>query len=283
MLITTVNGEVTDKISLLDRGFLYGDSVYEVCPAYGHKLFLFEEHLARMQRNAAWLGIPEPQGGWSEIRTQIDKARQLHPDKDHYLRWILTRGVTPINLKAYDEYPSTLVIMVNDLIEAPAQAYQSGIKLKIVGTERNSKRALDPLIKSGNYLNNILALKEAHLAGYDDAIMLNPQGHISEATQANIFFVNRQQELLTPQLDTGLLDGVTRAFLMTKLFKSLKIVCREAVITPADMAGFSEAFLSSSVKGIVPVNTIDSHHLDSAKSNSLTQTIRHSYDMAKRQ
>ena len=102
-IVTSFNGELTDKMPILDRGFLYGDSVYEVCPGYGKKLFLFQEHLDRMRRNAKMLKIQAPFGNWDSVLPLIEKLRPEHPGKDHYVRWIVSRGVGPIHLKIFDD------------------------------------------------------------------------------------------------------------------------------------------------------------------------------------
>ena len=281
-ILTSFNGVVTDQMPILDRGFLYGDSVYEVCPGYGEKMFLFEEHLERMIRNAKALKILPPNGDWKSIKPLIQNLRSQHPKPDHYVRWILSRGVSPIHLKIFENTPSNLTIIINDLNEYPKEIYETGIKLYIASIERTSKKALDPRIKSGNYLNNILALDEALNLGFDDTLMLNPQGEVSEAAMSNVFFIDTHGKAHTPKIESGLLDGITRSFIIRNIFPKINLEVQERSIHPSEIVNFKECFLSASIKGITPVYQIGSHHFLSAAPDSITKKIMNLYNSLKR-
>lgn len=271
----SVNGHFDDKVSVLDRGFLYGDSIYEVTGAYGKKLFAFEPHLERMKRNLDILGILPPTLGWEWVEKNIRDAVNKAPGRDHYVRWMITRGETPISLSTQFPGSSNLVVVVQPLNEHPEKVYQEGVSLKTAHVRRNSPRALPGWVKSGNYLNNILALKEIKETSFDDVLILDDLDFVTESSISNIFFIH-EGELVTPPVKVGILDGITRFFVM-KIAKDNGMPVREAMIKRCDLAHFEEAFLTSSIKGITPIKAIDGLVLRSFEEKSICQKIRKLY------
>jgi branched-chain amino acid aminotransferase len=206
-----VNGVITDGdsavISIFDRGFLYGDSVYEVLRTSGGHPVDLDRHLERLRRSAAGIEIAMPDA--EQLGRAITDTLDAGENPESYLRIVVTRGAGPITLDIGAADRPSLVLIVRPLVMPAAELYERGAALAIVGVERTSRRAFDPAVKSGNYLNNIMALAEAKRAGAYEAIMCSPDGRVAEGSTSNLF-VSRGGRLLTPTLATGLLPGITR-------------------------------------------------------------------------
>jgi len=249
------------SLSPLNRGFLYGDSVYEVWRTYGGSLFAFDEHWERLQHSAGALQLEVPfEAGvlLTEIRRTVSAFfEETKEKKDVYVRLQLSRGGGPIGLDtALADHPA-FVILVKYLAEEPKDLWTKGLSLTIgKSLHRNHPRTLNPAWKTGNYLNNVLCLREARSRGADDGLILNLDGEISEASTSNVFFVGKK-EILTPPSSAGILEGVTRRILLEELGADLNHDLREETITPARLPEFSECFLTSTTRGITPVGSID--------------------------
>jgi branched-chain amino acid aminotransferase len=263
-VLTNVDGVVstTGTVSVLDRGFLYGDSVYEVVRTWQGKLFSLPEHLARLRQSAAYLYLDVP---WSdaEIRERIEQtiaqAIAQSSDTEFYVRIVVSRGAESfINLLPSPELRPSLVIVISPISPNP-QLPETGVHLKLVKRCRNARAALDPIAKTGNYLNNILAMLEARQAGGDDALMLNPQGEVAEATTSNIWVV-KAGTVYTPAVEAGILHGITRYFLL-KIMREQNIPHAEVILKPSDLWDAEEVLLSSSVRLLMPVSQIDDYPL----------------------
>jgi branched-chain amino acid aminotransferase len=263
-VLTNVDGVIstTGTVSILDRGFLYGDSVYEVVRTWQGKLFSLPEHLARLRQSAAYLYLDVP---WSdtEIRERIEQtiaqAIAQSSDTEFYVRIVVSRGAEAfINLLPSPELRPSLVIVISPISPNP-QLPETGVHLKLVKRCRNARAALDPIAKTGNYLNNILAMLEARQAGGDDALMLNPQGDVAEATTSNIW-VLKAGTVYTPAVEAGILHGITRYFLL-KIMREQNIPHAEVILKPSDLWDAEEVLLSSSVRLLMPVSQIDDYPL----------------------
>ena len=268
-MIININGEMLppDKasISVLDHGFLFGDSVYEVVrtvtSANGEtRLFTAEEHLTRLQNSARMIALPLPLDN-EQFREQFlrtHQARQAAGETgDSYLRLIVTRGTGELDLHPSSCDTQTWLIICKALPDWGTDSWGKGIKVAIVGVQRNSRDALDPAIKSGNYLNNVLALIEARNRGAAEGIMCNAQGFVTEGTTSNIFCV-RGGSLSTPALETGILSGITRHVVMQLAqHKGLEVI--EGKLRPDDFINADEAFITSTTRGVMPVQRIDEH------------------------
>jgi branched-subunit amino acid aminotransferase/4-amino-4-deoxychorismate lyase len=249
------------SISPLNRGFLYGDAIYEVWRTYHHVLFAYDEHWQRLRRSAAALRLEitfSAEALTAEIRRTVAAFR--HHEQftgDVYVRLQLTRGAGPIGLDPALADRVSWVLLVQQLkIAAPAPG-RAGLHLSVARElRRNPPDALNPAWKTGNYLNNMLCLREAKSRGADEVVILNEHGAVSEAAVCNIFFV-RGRELVTPPLSAGILEGVTRLVILRDVAARAALTVREETVHPSEFAQFTECFLSSSTRDVAPVESID--------------------------
>jgi branched-chain amino acid aminotransferase len=259
-LLTNLNGYISEtaRISVLDRGFLYGDSVYEVIRTFRGKHFGLKEHLARLRQSANYLYMTVP---WTdtEIQSEVEKTLAQASWLESYIRVVVTRGTESlITLQPSVELQPNLLIVISEIALEPVLS-EVGQHLVIPKRIRNHKNALDPAAKTGNYLNNILALLEAQQMGADDALLLNAEGEITEATTSN-FWVVKENIVYTPPTEVGILQGITRTFIF-RILEQHKIPYQEKILVPADLDSAQEAFLSSSVRLLMPVRQIDENPL----------------------
>lgn len=274
MEMVNVNGEIYSqenaKISVFDRGFLFGDSVYEVTRTYGRKIFLWREHFVRMQGSARKIGMELPV---SERELLDETFRLLRVcDLDNvYIRWVVTRGEGEIGLDPSLAGRGNFVIFVRSLEENPQWWYYKGVSLMISKVLRNPVAALDPNIKSGNYLNNLLAIKEAREKGFFDAIMLNQQGVITEGTTFN-FWVVHGEKVSTPPIESGLLRGITREKLIG-LMRENGFDFTEEFLTPQQAYEASECYITSATKELVPVVNLDGHSIGEGVPGSIYKKL----------
>jgi branched-chain amino acid aminotransferase len=240
-------------VPVMDRGFLYGDSVYEVVRTYGGRVFELDRHLKRMEQSAERIGLvlPPRQKVIDELQRTLDAAK----NPESYARIIVTRGDGEFGLGAHlAGSQSRLIFMIRPLVLPTEAQYEKGLSLAVARTRRNSPQTLDPALKTGNYLNNVMALREAHAAGADDAVLLDLQGRVTEATTSNIFFVHNNV-IVTPPLRLGMLEGVTRAV-------TLIVAQREGLLTreephgPEALAAADEVFLTSTIREVMPVTQL---------------------------
>jgi len=251
------------SISPLNRGFLYGDAIYEVWRTYGGVLFAWEEHWKRLEQSAAALFLPLPFHASEMLdtikRTAAAYRRVKAGSEELYIRLQVTRGSGAIGLDTALADASDYVLLVQPNPLYPESKFTEGLKLSLATTlRRNAVETLNPAWKTGNYLNNILCLREARSRGADEVVIANLAGEITEAAVSNIAFV-RGGEILTPPLSAGLLAGITRALLF-KLAPRGGFSVRETTLRPQDLAEMSECFLLSTTKDITPVASIDQHN-----------------------
>lgn len=273
----SINGEFVNeaeaKISVLDHGFLFGDSIYEVVRTVNGKLFAADRHLRRLHNSADSLAMPLQQPD----EFYLDLWRKLHAQRsggESYLRVIVTRGVGPLTLDFTQCEKQTVVGIGKLLNKWPDEDYAAGCKIVLAQVRRNPKQSTDPAIKSGNYLNNVLALKEARAEGATEAVMLNVQGHVTEATTSNIFMV-KDGVVKTPALAEGLLEGVTRGFVF-EVCRELGIPCEEAAFTGEEMLNADEVFLTGTTRDVMPVGRIGEQKIK-LTPGSLTIKIANAY------
>ncbi|HEY0137254.1 MAG TPA: aminotransferase class IV [Nannocystis sp.] len=241
-------------VSVFDRGFLYGDSVYETMRTAGGHAVEMTRHLDRLRRSAAGIGLEIPFAD-AELRAAIAETHAASGNPDSYVRVIVTRGAGPLQLDPRVVASPLLVVLVQELkLPAPA-LYETGLSVRIVDIHKTSARSLDPTLKTGNYLNSIQALRQAAESAAEDAIMCNAAGHVAEGATSNVFMV-KDGRVVTPSLATGLLEGITRALVM-RLAADLAMPCGEGVVWPDELRAADELFLTSSVRGLMPVTTLD--------------------------
>jgi branched-chain amino acid aminotransferase len=253
-----INGRIIPRdkavISVFDHGFLYGDGIYETLRAYKGVVFKFHEHIDRLFRSAFLLDLIIPISP-DAIKKAVYKTMAANRLKEAVIRITISRGPGPTGLDP-DLCPKpTLVIFANKFKEYPEQYYKKGIKIAIADTRRNYRKAIDPQIKSLNFLNNVLAKIEAKKRNAYEAIMLNYKGHIAEGTITNIFFT-QNSVLCTPSLKVGILDGITRRIIL-EAAKKLKIETREGRFKPDHIYNAQEVFVSNTTMEVMPVAEIN--------------------------
>jgi branched-chain amino acid aminotransferase len=265
--------EATARVPVFDRGFLYGDSVYEVTRTAGGRPVDLDRHLDRLERSAEMIGLAAPPRGAVVEAVHATLAAAANPES--YVRVVVTRGGGDIGLDPALADRPRLVVIVRPLVLPPDALYRDGCDVAIVAVRRNPRRALDPAVKSGNYLNNILALAEARRANAHESIMLNPEGRLVEGSTSNVFLA-RAGRLVTPAFEDGLLDGITRRRLL-ELAAAAGIPAAEAHLGADDLRGADEAFLSSSLRGVLPVARVDGVALP-ASPGAVTRELMRRYD-----
>lgn len=237
-------------VPVFDRGFLYGDSVYEVMRTYGGVPFEMDAHLARLARSAELIGLLLPRTP-AQLAREIDRTVAAAGNPESYARIIVTRGAGEIGLDpALGTHPRTIVI-VRELSPPPPEAYQLGVLVALVGVQRNLPKAIDPQAKTGNYLNNVLAVREATALGAYEAILLDHEGRVTEGANSNVFAV-RTGRLATPALEVGVLPGVTRRVVL-ELARAERLPVDERPMVPSDLTCAEEVFITSTTRELVPV------------------------------
>ncbi|MCA9695299.1 MAG: aminotransferase class IV [Myxococcales bacterium] len=259
-------------ISVFDRGFLYGDSVYETLRTAGGSVVQLDEHLERLRRSAAGIAFELPFDG-AAIQAAMAATLAAAANADSRVRVIVTRGTGPMSLDTRVARSPLLVIMVSPL-EVPSLAERErGIAAVTVGRETTIR----PGLKTGNYLGNILAVRSAHEQGAEDAILCNDDGAVAEAATSNLFMV-RAGHVSTPSLATGLLAGITRGTIMTLLETELGLPVVERTILADELRDADELFLTSSVRGVMPVTTLDGARVGEGSAGPVTRRVFEVYD-----
>jgi branched-chain amino acid aminotransferase len=251
------------SVSPLNRGFLYGDAIYEVWRTYDKVIFAWEEHWARLERSAAALYFPPLPAAatvLAEIRRTAAAYRDIMGSADElYIRLQLARGEGAIGLDPALADTVHFVILVQACPKLTAAQLEGGQTLSVAQKlRRNPVEALNPAWKTGNYLNNLLCLREAKLRGADEAVILNQAGEITEAAVCNLGFVCNGV-IVTPPLSAGILAGVTRGLLLSDIAARAGVPTREATVRPEALGGMEEAFLLSTTKDLQPVGSIDGY------------------------
>lgn len=265
------NGRLVDRdeavVSVFDHGLLYGDGVFEGIRSYDGLVFKLREHLDRLFGSAKTLMLKIPLSKDALVKAVI-LTLQANRLNDAYIRLVVTRGPGDLGLDPRKCPKPTLFIIADKIILYPKEYYEKGLVLATVPTIRNHPEALNPQLKTLNYLNNILAKIEATNAGVDEAILLNAQGYVTECTGENIFFV-RGKEVFTPPPYVGILKGITRASVMG-IAQEIGLSVREDVFTRHDLYTADEVFLTGTAAEIVPVVKIDNRVIGSGRPEKVT-------------
>ena len=278
-----LNGKLVDaaqaKISVYDHGLLYGDGVFEGIRSYGGLGFKLKEHVARLYESAHTLMLKIPLTKEQMVRavTTTLKANRL---KDAYVRLVVTRGPGDLGLDPRKCKQATVFIITDKIVLYPEQVYRDGMEIVTVPTPRNLPEALNPQIKSLNYLNNILAKIEATNAGVQEALMLSAHGYVAECTGDNIFIV-QEGALLTPPPYAGILRGITRGCVMDLARKS-RVPVREEMMTRHDLYNADECFLTGTAAEIAPIVKIDGRVIGSGRPGRVTLKLMSDFRKATR-
>lgn len=273
-----INGQILPqedaKISVFDHGLLYGDGVFEGIRAYNGKIFTLDEHLDRLYDSAAVIALKIPITK-AEMADAIKKTMEANNQTDSYIRLVVTRGVGKLGLDP-NKCATPQVIIITDTIELyPKALYEKGLDVVTVATIRNHFSALDPKIKSLNYLNNILAKLESLQAGAGEALMLNKDGYVAECAGDNIFIL-KDNILLTPPASAGILIGITRNVVM-ELATKMGIQVKEYLMTRYDLYIADECFLTGTAAEIIPVVKIDGRIIGTGKPGKATLDLLKRY------
>ena len=268
------------SVSPLNRGFLYGDAIYEVWRTYHGVIFAWEEHWARLERSAAALHLAlsfTRETILGEIKKTVAAFREKCPGAGEvYIRLQVTRGGGPIGLDIALADRTDFVLLVQENKLFPEEKFRAGLRLSLARElRRNPVDTLNPAWKTGNYLNNILCLREARARGADEVVILNQAGEVAEAAVSNIAFV-KKGVVVTPPLSAGILPGITRDLLVRHIAPAANVEVREESIKPADFAGMQEAFLLSSTKDITPVAAID-EYIFARGEGTIALTLKHAF------
>lgn len=261
-------------VSVFDRGFLYGDSIYETMRTANGVPLELQRHLRRLEHSGAGIGMPLPRTP-AQFEDIIRRTHAATGNGESYVRVMVTRGEGPIALDPRKSSEPTVVVIAKPLELPSVELYQRGISVVIVDVEK-AGGGIDPGIKTGNYLSNIIALRQAIERGGDDAILCNAAGEVAEGATSNLFLIERGV-LRTPNLGTGILAGITRG-LVCELAAKLGLPAAEERVTPDELRSADEVFLTSSVRGIMPVTAVDGQQIGDGEVGEATKKLRASYE-----
>lgn len=259
------------KISVYDHGLLYGDGVFEGMRAYSGKVFRLKEHLDRLWASARALMLTIP-GTPEEMAKAVNDTLKVNKLSDAYIRLVVTRGGGSLGLDPNRCSNPQVIIITDHIALYPEEYYEHGLEIITASTIRNHPAALSPRIKSLNYLNNILAKLEGLQAGCVEALMLNTKGEIAECTGDNIFLI-KGGELLTPPIDAGILEGITRQAVID-IAKGIKLTVKEIPLTRHDVYIADECFLTGSAAEVIPVVKVDLRPIGTGKPGKITTDLR---------
>ena len=266
-----LNGELVEqdeaKISVFDHGLLYGDGIFEGIRAYNGRVFRFDEHLDRLYESAKAIMLDIPMSK-AEMKEAVLKTIRANELEDAYIRLVVSRGVGDLGLDPNKCDDPTVIIIASDIELYPEEFYQEGLEVVTVPTRRNIPEALNPRIKSLNYLNNILAKIEANRAGVLEAIMLNNEGYVAECTGDNIFII-KDGVLRTPPTHVGALKGIKRGVVLD-IAPELDLEVKEEVFTRHDLYVADECFLSGTAAEVIPVVEIDGREIGDGQPGEYT-------------
>lgn len=263
------------KVSIYDRGFLYGDSVFETIRTYGGRPFALDEHVRRLERSSELVGIDLPVAP-AVLAAEIERAIAAGGNAESYVRVMLTRGVGPLGLDPSQVTRPFRVIFIEPLTPLPAAMYRDGVSVITYRTERASDAAHGA--KVGNYLAGMMALRVARQTGAHEALILDVAGRVTEGTTSNVFIV-RGQTILTPPDDAGILLGITRAKVI-ELAPQIGLSVKFSPLVVTDLLSADEVFLSSSMREILPVIRVDGTEVGQAKPGPQTRALHKAFRQA---
>jgi branched-chain amino acid aminotransferase len=274
-----VNGRITPEceavISVFDHGFLYGEGVYETMRTYHGRPFLFDRHMRRLRRSASMIELPLPFSDdqlAAQIRATQDAAKL---EGEAYIRVLVTRGVGELTYDLNATPNPSLVIIVKPQVDPPADAYDKGVRVVIVDIVRNHPATVNPMIKSNNLMNSALAMQQALRSHAFEGVMRNYKGELTECTTANLFIV-KNNVVLTPPLEAGLLPGITREYLFD-VGKDIGIEVTETILGDDDLFRADEAFLTSTTRELVPIVTVNDRMVGNGRPGPVTWKLLNAF------
>jgi len=269
-----LNGEYVSKenavVSVYDHGFLYGDGIFEGIRIYDGNIFKCKEHLKRLYKSARSIMLDIPLT-YEEMQTVLVETIRRNGLRDGYIRLVVSRGPGDLGLDPRRSPRANVIIIVEKLSIFPEEAYINGLRTVSTSTRRNIPDALNPKIKSLNYLNNILVKIQANLAGVGEAIMLNAQGYVAEGSSDNIFLV-KDDVVYTPPAYVGALEGITRAAIM-EICEREGIVLKEEPFTLHDVYVADEVFFTGTAAEVIAVREVDGRIIGEGKAGPITTKL----------
>ena len=266
--------EKTAKVSVFDHGLLYGDGIFEGIRAYNGRVFKLKEHIDRLFYSAKAILLTLPLSHQELMHVTAETCR-VNNIRDGYIRLVVTRGVGTLGLNPNKCKKPSVIVIADKIQLYPPEYYEKGLTIITVPTTRNLHSALNPAIKSLNYLNNILAKIEANNGGCEEAIMLNSEGYVAECTGDNIFLV-RGDQLVTPPLSAGALYGITRAAIM-EMASEVGLKVSEPNLTRYDVFNADECFVTGTGAELVPVVKVDGRVIGTGSPGPKTHELMDRY------
>ena len=266
--------EKNAKVSVFDHGLLYGDGVFEGIRAYNGRVFKLKEHIDRLFCSAKAILLEIPMSHAKVMKAVVETCRRNRL-RNGYIRLVVTRGKGTLGLNPNRCKRPSVIVIADKIQLYPAEMYERGMAIVTVPTTRNLNNAVNPAIKSLNYLNNILAKIEANIAGVEEAIMLNAEGFVAECTGDNIFII-KDGQMFTPPLSAGALYGITRGVVMG-LAREAGIPVSEPNLTRYDLFIADECFLTGTGAELIPVTKIDGRVIGNGKPGPVTRSLVQSY------
>ena len=260
------------SISVFDRGFLYGDSVFETLRVYGGRPFKLTAHLERFFASGSRIGFAPPWNA-ADIEAAVLATISATGLSDLYLRIIATRGSGPVGLDPALAVRPSLLILALELPPLPAAMYENGRSACLVRT--GAQRSPDPQAKTGNYLHSVVAVQQAHAQGADEAIIVDAEGRVTEASSANIF-VRLRDIWCTPPVGVGILSGITRQSILA-LCREQRIAAEERILWATDLEHAQEIFICASVREIVPIVRLEGRAVGSGSVGPATRALHALY------
>jgi branched-chain amino acid aminotransferase len=258
------------KVSVFDHGFLYGDGVFEGIRAYNGRVFKLDEHLVRLYESAKSIMLEVPES-FDEIKSATLETIRKNSLQDAYIRIVVSRGTGDLGLDPRKCAKATTVIIASSIVLFPQELYEKGLPVITVATRRNAPDAVDPKIKSLNYLNSILVKIEANRAGVLEALILNGQGYVTEGSGDNVFIV-RRGKILTPPTYVGALEGITRQVVID-LAEGAGYPLLETPFTRHDLYVADECFLTGTAAEVIPVIDVDGRKIGTGHPGPITRDL----------
>lgn len=262
------------KVSVFDHGLLYGDGIFEGTRAYNGRIFEFDAHIDRLFNSAKAIALEIPMSK-EEVKAAHIETLKRNKLTDAYIRTVVTRGVGDLGLDPRKCGKASLIIIADLISLYPDELYEKGLKIITVPTRRNLPETVNPMIKSLNYLNNILAKIEANLGGASEAIMLNQEGYVAECTGDNIFVI-KGKTIATPLVSFGALKGITRGVVM-KLAAEMGLEVVETALTRYDVYTADECFLTGTAAEVIPVVEVDGRKIATGIPGPYSKQLKDSY------
>jgi len=262
------------RVSVFDHGLLYGDGIFEGIRAYNGRVFKLKEHIDRLFCSAKAILLELPMSH-EDIMTAVVETCRRNKILDGYIRLAVTRGIGTLGLNPNRCNNPSVIIIAGKIQLYPQEFYQRGMEIVTVPTTRNLHSALNPAIKSLNYLNNVLARIEANIAGCEEAILLNAEGFVCECTGDNVFII-KERHLFTPPLSAGALYGITRRVVM-EMAEESGLTVSEPNLTRYDLFNADECFLTGTGAELVPIVKIDGRVIGEGKRGTVTGKLMAQY------